>query len=92
MQVDSARLARIYRIARAERGVPPAIRTLTRRDAFMELVASTFRFDGRDRGMLAREFTFWDRVVALVPVRRLTVGDDLLATAANRAIVEDCCR
>jgi hypothetical protein len=83
----------IYRLDRAaanDSGI--SIEPLTVRGAFMELVASTFRFDALDRGMLTAEFEIWAQVAQTVPVRRLVLDGDLRGERTRARIVEDLLR
>jgi hypothetical protein len=57
------------------------------REAFMFLIKSAFRIDVSDRNLLARQFDFFERVVSLVPVRRLRVPADFSALPAIREII-----
>jgi len=51
------------------------------------LVASLFRLDPTDREMLARQFRFIERILALVAVRRLLLPNALSALPAVRAAI-----
>jgi hypothetical protein len=68
---------------------PRPLEVLTAREAFMELVAATFRLDVTDRSMLAREFHVFERVIRSVPMRRLWLTDDLFSETACKAVLED---
>lgn len=75
-----APLIRVYRVDRDSDAVHGRSRLepMSMRDAVMELVASTFRFDGDDRLAMRKEFEMCDRVSRTVPVRRLLIreGED----------------
>lgn len=89
---DDRPLTRIYRLMWPSAGRGPSSRVLepiAAREAFMELVAATFRLDITDRGMLAREFLVLGRVARSVPMRRLWLTDDLLSEAAREAVLQD---
>lgn len=59
-------------------------------EGLMELVRHTFRLDLSDRAMLARQFVFLTRVVARVPVRRLSYPRDFsVLPAVQEAILRD---
>lgn len=84
-------LVRIYRLIRAEseaEGVDaPVIDPMPAREAFLELVSASFPLDTTDQVMLQRHFRFMERVMALVPLRRLRVPNDLNSLAAVREAV-----
>jgi len=93
---DQRPLVRIYALVRQadENGsggvATPSIEPLSRGAAFMKLTSSTFRLDLTDREMLVRQFHFLERVVSLVPVRRLHVPNALSCLPAVRdAILAD---
>jgi hypothetical protein len=93
---DPRPLVRIYALLRSadnngcEGITTPAIEPLSRGAAFMKLTSSTFRLDLTDREMLVRQFHFLERVVSLVPVRRLHVPNALSCLPAVRdAILAD---
>jgi hypothetical protein len=89
---DSPPLKRIYRLMWPPAGCHPRPRTLesmTAREAFMELVAATFRLDITDRSVLVRELLVFERVTRSVPMRRLWLADDLWSEAAREAVLED---
>jgi hypothetical protein len=80
----------IYRLDRA--GTSPSginVEPLSVRRAFMELVASTFRFDALDRTMLTAEFEIWAQVAKSVSVRRLVLDDDIRGERTRARILED---
>ena len=54
------------------------------REAFIELLSSSFLLDFTDPEMLTRHFQLMEKVAATVPVRRLKVPNDLSALAAVR--------
>jgi len=85
-------LVRIYALLRPTDGQEdstpvPSIEPLPRNTAFLELVASLFRLDPTDREMLARQFRFIERILALVAVRRLLLPNALSALPAVRAAI-----
>ncbi len=89
-------LVRIYSLVRpcggesGEAVSAPSIEPLSRGTAFLELVASLFRIDVTDRAMLARQFRFVERILALVTTRRLRLPNALSALPAVRdAILAD---
>ena len=83
-----ARLRRIYVLERG-RG-PTQIETLSRRQAYIELLKITFRLNPLDKSTLHREVAALDAVTALVPVARLRVPSRLGALAdVRRAILKD---
>ena len=89
---DAERLVCVYSLSRFSRtGDARATRIdpLSTRDGFMALVGSTFRFDTRDRAMLAAEFDVWREVARTVPVRRLVLVDDLENEDARRLVQSD---
>lgn len=60
------------------------------RHAFMEILSCLFRLDIRDKTMLARQFCFIERLVAQVPVKRLSIPQTVSALPAVRnAILAD---
>jgi len=67
----------VYALTREEEDSPdrglPRIEPLSLRDGVMELVASAFRLDLGDRAMLLRQMHLLERVVRLVPVKRLRI-------------------
>jgi hypothetical protein len=87
-------LIRIYRITRPVAGEEPvsapAIEPLSPREAFLELVSSTFPVDVTEPEMLERHFRFVSRVTELVPIRRLRVPNDFaLLPAVREAVLAD---
>jgi len=89
---DDRPLKRIYRLMwppADRRPSPRPVESLTASEAFMELVAATFRLDITDRSVLAREFHVFERVTRSVPVRRLWLTDDLFSETAREAVLED---
>ena len=88
---EPIRLHRIYRVGRPKDGEPeissPVIEPLGPRDAFIELVSSSFPLDLFDPEMLTRHFRLMEKVAATVPVRRLKVPNDLSALGAVRKAV-----
>jgi hypothetical protein len=62
-------LERLYLLERTEGA--PAITSLTRRDALIELAGHLYRLDIGDRARLTGELDLLDRVTSLVPVARL---------------------
>jgi hypothetical protein len=87
-------LRRVFRLIRGEEGLhrvtEPAIERVEWRDAIVELVSSSFPLDITDRKMLERHFRFMERVATTVPVRRLTIPDDLDALPdVRRAVLAD---
>jgi hypothetical protein len=90
-----APLIRVYRVDRESDAAHGRSRLerMSMRDAVMELVASTFRFDGDDRLALTKEFEMCDRISRIVPVRRLliregehdAVGRDLVLADLDRS-------
>lgn len=88
---EAVALSRIYRVVRPKDGEPqivrPAIEPIEPRQAFIELLSSSFLLDFTDSEMLARHFQLIEKVAATVPVRRLTVPNDLTALDAVREAV-----
>jgi hypothetical protein len=86
-------LSRIYRVIRAADGEPeissPFIEPISPREAFIELVSSSFPLDIADPEMLARHFRLMEKVASTVPVRRLKVPNDLTRLEAVREAVLD---
>lgn len=87
-------LSRIFRVIRPKDGEPeisaPVIETLPPREAFIELVSSSFPLDLADAEMLTRHFRIMEKVASTVPVKRLKVPNDLTALKAIReAILAD---
>lgn len=89
-------LARIYNLvdaSDADEEFGAAVRiveAIPGREAFMSLVESAYRLDVTDRGLLARQFEFFERVASLVPVRRIRIPDDYSALPLIRdAILAD---
>ena len=82
-------VARIYSLVRPDEQVAssPSIEPLSHRGAFVELLASSYRLDTTDRTALVRQFDFFERVVAEVPVHRLHLPTDFSALAASREAV-----
>jgi len=80
-------LHRLYRLERSPGHTASALQTLNTRAAFMELVDATFRIDLSDRPLFRREFAILEQVTRRVPMRRLTVGDEL--RHARLAILAD---
>lgn len=70
-------LARIYLVERADSSekdlTAGRVEETSAREAFVALVSSAFPLDITDRSMLARQFRFFERLLAKVPVRRLRV-------------------
>jgi hypothetical protein len=56
---------------------PASIERLSGREAFMELVSSSFQLDIADKATLKRHFRFIEQLVEQVTVRRLRIPDDL---------------
>jgi len=85
---EAAPLRALYvlRPGRAGRGV--AIRTLSRRRAFVALTRNTFNACVLDTARLARQFDLAARVAAAVPVKTLAYPRGLGRLAAVRAAVE----
>ena len=89
-------VARIYclgRPAESEEGddlADPFIEHLSCREGFMELVVHIFRLDITDRRMLIRQFSFLERVVSRVPVRRFHLPNAFSSLpTAREAILAD---
>ncbi len=84
-------LRRIYRIIRPKEGEPeisaPVVEPLGPREAFIELVSSSFPLDLADSEMLTRHFRLMEKVASTVAVKRLKVPNDLTALAAVRETV-----
>jgi hypothetical protein len=90
-------LSRIYRVMRPKNGEPeisaPVIESLGPREAFIELVSSSFPLDLADPEMLTRHFRLMEKVASTVPVKRLRVPNDLTALCAIReAVLSDLMR
>jgi hypothetical protein len=86
-------LARIYRLERSDGGASAGfvrIESISPRDALLELVQASFPLDITDQSALARHFRFMERVVEMVPIRRLVIprGFDLL-DEAREAVLAD---
>jgi hypothetical protein len=89
---DHRPLKRIYRLMWPSADRRPTTRPLEsvpRHEAFMELVAATFRLDVTDRRVLAREFHVFDRLARSVQMRRLWLTDDLSSKTAREAVLSD---
>jgi hypothetical protein len=90
---DQRPLIRIYNLVRSaepngdKADAVPSIEPMSCGDAFMTLVSSVFRLDLTDRAMLVRQFHFLERVVSLVPVRRLNLPNALSFLPAVRDAV-----
>lgn len=68
----------------------PFIEHLSCREGFMELVVHIFRLDITDRRMLIRQFSFLERVVSRVPVRRFHLPNAFSSLpTAREAILAD---
>jgi hypothetical protein len=86
-------LARIYNLVDApeteEESVAEGriVEAIPGGEAFMSLVTSVFRLDITDRGLLARQFDFFERVASLVPIRRLHVSPEFSALPALREAI-----
>ncbi len=93
---DPAPLARLYRLEREPAGnlkrpgAPVRIEPMNKRDAFMELVASSYVLDTTDAAALKANFETVKRVLAEVGVRRLRMphGFEHLP-AVRRAVLAD---
>ena len=89
--LDAYPLTAIYRVARDEaRDFPVAaarIEPLCGRDAFMEIVSSAFVMDVTDAATLARHFRFVERLIEMVPVRRLRLPNGFARLPDVRAAV-----
>jgi hypothetical protein len=85
-------LARIYLVERAESGATDRaaarVEETSAREAFVALASSAFPLDITDRSMLVRQFRFFERLLAKVPVRRLCVpnGFDCLPLVREAAL------
>lgn len=93
---DRTPLARIYNLVDAsdadeEFGAAVGIvEAIPGPEAFMSLVKSAYWLDVTDQRLLARQFDFFERVVALVQVRRIRIPDDYSALPRIReAILDD---
>jgi hypothetical protein len=86
-----APLTRVYRVDRESGAAHPRSRVerMSMRDAVMELVASTFRFDGDDRLALTKEFEMCDRISRVVPVRRLLIREGEDEAVARDLVLAD---
>jgi len=87
-------LVRLYWITRSDDnadGQPPVpIEMLSAQAGFRELLTGLFRLDITDPQMLKRQFCFLERLVSLVPVRRLLVSNSFSALPTVReAILND---
>lgn len=84
-------LKRIYRVTRASgaHARRAGVESMRARDAVMELVSSTFRFDERDRRAMRRELQLWVQLARAVPTRRLWAGEQVESTAACEAVLAD---
>jgi hypothetical protein len=82
-------LARIYRLERSDDG-GVRIESISPRDALLELVQASFPLDITDQSTLERHFRFMERVVDMVPVRRLVIprGFDLLNKARETVLAD----
>ena len=65
------RLYVIVDLSKCERNTDISVNNLSPRDSLIALVRCSFRLDVTDRGMLARQFHFLERVASRVSVRRL---------------------
>jgi hypothetical protein len=85
-------LKRIYRLmwpTADQRPPSQPLEPVPQQEAFMELVAASFRLDVTDRRVLAREFHVFDRLTKSVQMRRLWLTDDLLSKTACEAVLSD---
>ncbi len=89
-------LARLYRLEREpagnpkRRGAPVRIEPMREREAFMELVSSSFLLDTTDQAALKANFETVKRVLAEVGVRRLRMPNGFEhLPAVRRAILAD---
>lgn len=86
-------LIRIYKVIRSERATDasavtaPRIEAMSAREAFIELVSTAFPLDITDRAMLARQFRFFERVLAHVRVKQLLIPNDFSSLPAAREAV-----
>jgi len=88
---EAVLLRRIYRVVRPIEGEPqivsPAIEPIEPREAFIELLSSSFLLDFTDPEMLTRHFQLMEKVASIVPVRRLKVPNNLTTLGAVRDAV-----
>ncbi|MBI5411261.1 MAG: hypothetical protein HZA21_04635 [Nitrospirae bacterium] len=70
-----------------EGGAMPALERIAGRESFMALLTSLFRLDVTDGAMLTRQFHFLDRLLSLVPVRRLRIPSAFSALSATRETI-----
>jgi hypothetical protein len=84
-------LHRIYQLVRSKAEEPAISRTtiepIEPREAFVELLSSSFLLDFADPAMLTRHFQLMGKVAATVPVKRLKVPNDLTALGAVREVI-----
>jgi hypothetical protein len=88
---EAVPLSRIYRVVRPRDGEAevsrPTIEAIEPREAFIELLSSSFLLDFADPDMLTRHFQLMEKVTATVPVKRLKIPNDLAALSAVREAV-----
>ena len=83
-------LAGIYRVIRQDAAGAPRIETMSARQSLIQLVSSAFLIDNTDPAVLSRQFAFFGRLLAQVPVRQLIIPNDFSALPAARdAILAD---
>ncbi|WP_447972602.1 hypothetical protein [Nitrospira sp. Kam-Ns4a] len=88
-------LAGLYVLVRPDKAsghttAAPRIERLRGREAFMDLLSSSYRLAVSDRAALAWEFDFLDRLAAAVPVSRLHLPDCFSALPeAREAVLAD---
>lgn len=84
-------LARIYNLVDApeEEAIAPdrIVEAIPGQEAFMSLMAAAFWLDTTDRKELSRKFELFERIAALVPIRRLLISADFSALPAIRAAI-----
>jgi hypothetical protein len=88
---DRLPLVRVYLLERpagtGAADTTPMITRVSPSEAFPILVGASFPLDLTDHAMLTRHFCFITRIVAEVPIRRLTIPNDFSALPAVRAAV-----
>ncbi|MBN2574777.1 MAG: hypothetical protein JXP73_09450 [Deltaproteobacteria bacterium] len=79
---EPAGLAVVYVLAERIPGEAPSIRGLGQREALLVLLANSYTSYLLDQGMRAREFGVLGRLVRTVPVRQVSLPEDLSAAPA----------
>jgi len=89
---EPQRLKRIYRLVRgedddAEQIRTPALEDMSPGESFIELAAASYRFNPTDRVRNLHKFAFFEKLVAMAPIRRLIVPNDFAMLPAVRNLI-----